>query len=92
MRFSIFALATSASALAVAPRSDYGSWDFTGGVSFPANGMTTMNIDATFNNADLAAPIEVSCTYLYTPGAEPKEEASCTDPSFSYDFHGIRKS
>ena len=45
MRFSILALTASASAAAVTPRADYGSWDFTGRVFFPANGVISMAID-----------------------------------------------
>lgn len=94
MRFtatSVLSLAAMASAAAVAPRADYGYWDFSGSVSFPASGYTSMKVDATYHNTELADPIDVSCSYLYTPGNPPKEEASCTDPSFSYDLHGIRK-
>ncbi|KAF2628793.1 hypothetical protein BU25DRAFT_490410 [Macroventuria anomochaeta] len=34
-----------------------------------------MSVDTAYNNAELAAPAEVSGTHRYTPGAEPKEEA-----------------
>lgn len=94
MRFtisSILALAASASSAAVAPRADYGYWDFSGSVSFPASGYTSYRVDATYHNTELADAIPVTCTYLYSPPTQT-EEASCSDPSFSYDFGGVRKS
>ncbi|PSN67258.1 hypothetical protein BS50DRAFT_621309 [Corynespora cassiicola Philippines] len=92
MRFavsSVLSFAAMASAAAVSHRAEYGYWDFTGNVNFPANGMTSYNVAATYHNAELAEPIKVTCTYRYIPGAEPTEEASCTDNSFSYDFGGV---
>lgn len=62
MRFSILALAASPSAAAVTPCADYGSWDFTGSVSFPVRGTISIAIDVTYRNAELATPIDVNCT------------------------------
>ncbi|KAK1462977.1 hypothetical protein CCUS01_08569 [Colletotrichum cuscutae] len=87
---SILALATLASTAAVR-RADYGSWDFSGFVSFPASGYLSYGVDATYTNSQLAAPIEVTCSYLYNPQTKT-ETASCSDPSFTYDFGGVRKS
>ncbi|KAK7448569.1 hypothetical protein Landi51_06245 [Colletotrichum acutatum] len=87
---SILALAATASTAAVR-RADYGSWDFSGFVSFPASGYLSYGVDATYTNNQLAAPIEVTCSYLYNPQTKT-ETASCSDPSFTYDFGGVRKS
>ncbi|KAI3533736.1 hypothetical protein CABS03_11805 [Colletotrichum abscissum] len=84
---SILALATLASTAAVR-RADYGSWDFSGFVSFPASGYLSYGVDATYTNSQLAAPIEVTCSYLYNPQTKT-EIASCSDPSFTYDFGGV---
>ncbi|KAK1656510.1 hypothetical protein BDP55DRAFT_688842 [Colletotrichum godetiae] len=85
---AIFALAATASSAAVR-RADYGSWDFSGFVSFPASGYLSYGVDATYTNSKLAAPIEVTCSYLYNPQTKT-ETASCSDPSFTYDFGGVR--
>ncbi|KAK1710802.1 uncharacterized protein CLUP02_16246 [Colletotrichum lupini] len=85
---SILALAALASTAAVR-RADYGSWDFSGFVSFPASGYLSYGVDATYTNSQLAAPIEVTCSYLYNPQTKT-ETASCSDPSFTYDFGGVR--
>ncbi|GJC78729.1 hypothetical protein ColLi_01567 [Colletotrichum liriopes] len=95
MRFSIssvFALAVTASAAAVATRdgADYGFWDFSGSATFPVSGYTSSHVDATYHNSELTAPIELTCSYLYNPRGKT-ETASCSDQSFSYDFGGIRK-
>ncbi|KAK1448696.1 hypothetical protein CMEL01_08011 [Colletotrichum melonis] len=85
---SILAFAATATAAAVR-RADYGSWDFSGFVSFPASGYLSYGVDATYTNSQLAAPIEVTCSYLYNPQTKT-ETASCSDPSFTYDFGGVR--
>ncbi|KAJ4305539.1 hypothetical protein N0V90_001070 [Kalmusia sp. IMI 367209] len=86
---TILSLVAAASAAAVTPRADYGSWDFKGSVSFPASGYTSYSVEATYHNSELADDIEVTCKYLYSPPTQTTE-ASCTDPSFSYDFGGVR--
>src|SRR5262245_15963465 len=92
MRFgAVSVIAATASAAAIAPRADFGHWDFRGSVSFPASGYTSYSVDATYHNTELADSIDVTCTYLYDP-SKKIETASCTDPSFSYDFGGVRKS
>ncbi|KAF4781476.1 hypothetical protein HER10_EVM0012346 [Colletotrichum scovillei] len=85
---SILAFAALASTAAVR-RADYGFWDFSGSVSFPASGYLSYGVDATYTNSQLAAPIEVTCSYLYNPQTKT-ETASCSDPSFTYDFGGVR--
>ncbi|TDZ16948.1 hypothetical protein Cob_v010148 [Colletotrichum orbiculare MAFF 240422] len=88
MRFiaaAILAIAATASASAVQRRTDYGYWDFTGSCSFPASGYKSYRVAATYHNAEIADPIEVTCSYLYSP-PDKSVAASCSDPSFSYDF------
>ncbi|KAF4831324.1 hypothetical protein CGCTS75_v005328 [Colletotrichum tropicale] len=92
MRFtitSVLALAATSTA-AVLPRADYGYWDFTGSASYPVSGYNSYRVDATYHNSELEAPIEVSCSYLYNPQTKT-ETASCSDPSFTYDFGGVRQ-
>ncbi|KAL1610043.1 hypothetical protein SLS60_001708 [Paraconiothyrium brasiliense] len=87
---ALFSLAAVASSAAVAPRAAYGYWDFKGSVSFPASGYTSYSVEATYHNDELADPIDVTCKYLYSPPTQTTE-ASCSDPSFSYDFGDVRK-
>ncbi|GKT51529.1 uncharacterized protein ColSpa_11710 [Colletotrichum spaethianum] len=95
MRFTIISVlaltvaATASAAVATRDGPDYGSWDFSGSATFPVSGYTSYHVDATYHNSELAAPIEVTCSYLYNP-RDKTETASCSDPSFSYDFGDVR--
>ncbi|KAK2769754.1 hypothetical protein CKAH01_15036 [Colletotrichum kahawae] len=92
MRFTITSVLVLAatSPAAVLPRADYGYWDFTGSASYPVSGYTSYRVDTTCHNSELEAPIEVTCSYLYNPQTK-NATASCSDPSFTYDFGGVRK-
>ncbi|KAF9877926.1 hypothetical protein CkaCkLH20_04502 [Colletotrichum karsti] len=87
---SVLTLAATASAAAVSSRADYGYWDFAGSATYPVSGYTSYHVDATYHNSELEAPIEVTCSYLYNP-RDKTETASCSDPSFTYDFGGVRQ-
>ena len=69
---------------------EYGYWNFTAYVSFPASGYTSWGINAVYYNSELSEPIAVNCSYLYTPPTHNATE-SCTSEGFSYDLGGIRK-
>ncbi|KAJ4350102.1 uncharacterized protein N0V89_008723 [Didymosphaeria variabile] len=86
---ALLSLSAVASSAAVTPRAEYGYWDFKGSVSFPASGYTSYSVEATYHNSELADPIDVTCNYLYSPPTQTTE-ASCSDPSFSYDFGDVR--
>lgn len=88
---SLLTLAATASAAAIAPRADYGYWDFKASLQFPANGYRSTDVTATYHSAEIAEPIEVTCTYRYTPGADPAETSSCSDPSFTYEIGNTGK-
>lgn len=88
---AVLYLSGVASAAAIAPRADFGYWDFEGSASFPVSGYTSYRVAATYHNSELSDAIDITCTYLYNPTTKT-ETASCTDPSFSYDFGGVRKS
>ncbi|KZL81498.1 hypothetical protein CI238_10128 [Colletotrichum incanum] len=87
---AVIASAAAAAGAATHDGADYGSWDFSGSATFPVSGYTSYHVDATYYNIELAAPVEVTCSYLYNP-RDKTETASCSDPSFSYDFGGIRQ-
>ncbi|GJC94583.1 hypothetical protein CH63R_05207 [Colletotrichum higginsianum IMI 349063] len=93
LSLSLVLTTAATAAVTSAPRNDavdYGSWDFSGSAMFPVSGYTSYRVDATYRNAELAAPVAVACSYLYNP-RDRAETASCSDPSFSYDFGGVRQ-
>ena len=90
MRYSIasvLSIATMASAAAIAPRADYGSWAFSGVIGHTF-GLTTSSVQATYSNSELAAPIEITCSKGWTMNANGtfSPSNSCSDDSFTYDF------
>ncbi|KAF2177316.1 hypothetical protein K469DRAFT_755201 [Zopfia rhizophila CBS 207.26] len=82
---TVAALAGASSA-AVVPRADYGFWDVNVTRNSAANGWSSREISAKYFNSELSEPIPVHCNYSYWLGQDPVEQASCDDPSFSYDL------